>query len=89
MAGVKKDKNRQYDKPWMNGVEKQSGPGEKKDSFLYHCYPDGNGPDSDLIQMLEKDVIDRNPQVNFNDIAELDEAKKVLQEAVLLPLYMP
>jgi katanin p60 ATPase-containing subunit A1 len=37
--------------------------------------------------MLERDVVDRNPQVSFNDIAELTEAKKTLQEAVLLPLY--
>jgi katanin p60 ATPase-containing subunit A1 len=39
--------------------------------------------------MLERDVIERNPQVKFDDIAELDEAKKVLQEAVLLPILMP
>ena len=39
--------------------------------------------------MLERDVIDRNPQVKFDDIAELDEAKKILQEAVLLPILMP
>ena len=39
--------------------------------------------------MLERDVVDRNPQVNFNDIAELEDAKKTLKEAVLLPLYMP
>jgi katanin p60 ATPase-containing subunit A1 len=41
-------------------------------------YPDGNGPDSELINMLERDVIDRNPQVSFNDIAELTDAKKTL-----------
>lgn len=52
-------------------------------------YPDGIGPDSDLINTLERDVIDRNPGVNFDDIAELDEAKKILQEAVLLPILMP
>lgn len=39
--------------------------------------------------MLERDVIDKNPQVRFDDIAELDDAKKVLQEAVLLPILMP
>ena len=56
---------------------------------MYSVYPDGNGPDAELIQMLERDVIDKNPNVSFNDIAELDDAKKTLQEAVLLPLYMP
>jgi len=28
--------------------------------------------------MLERDVIDKNPQVKFDDIAELEEAKKLL-----------
>ena len=41
-------------------------------------YPDGSGPDAELIQMLERDVIDKNPNVNFNDIAELYDAKKTL-----------
>ena len=52
-------------------------------------YPDGVGPDSDLINTLERDVVERNPQVKFDDIAELDDAKKILQEAVLLPILMP
>jgi len=52
-------------------------------------YPNGAGPDADLIRMLERDVIDKNPQVSFDDIADLDEAKKILQEAVLLPILMP
>lgn len=56
---------------------------------MHSLYPDGVGPDSDLIQMLERDVVERNPQVNFDDIAELDDAKKCLQEAVLLPILMP
>ena len=39
--------------------------------------------------MLEREVVNRNPSVSFDDIAELDDAKKVLQEAVILPLMMP
>jgi len=81
MANV--DKKRNYDKPWL--------PAEKKEpeTFLEYCYPDGLGPDADLIQALERDVINKNPNVSFEDIAELDETKKVLQEAVLLPILMP
>jgi katanin p60 ATPase-containing subunit A1 len=56
---------------------------------MKHTYPNGSGPDADLIKTLEKDVIDKNPQVSFDDIADLDEAKKILQEAVLLPILMP
>lgn len=56
---------------------------------MYHCYPDGRGPNEDLINMLENDVIDKNPNVKFEDIADLDEAKNIIQETVLLPLLMP
>lgn len=54
---------------------------EKKEAetFLEFCYPDGGvGPDADLINMLERDVLDKNPKVSFEDIAELDETKKLL-----------
>jgi len=56
---------------------------------MQSMYPNGDGPDADLIRMLEKDVIDKNPNVSFDDIAELADAKKILQEAVLLPILMP
>jgi katanin p60 ATPase-containing subunit A1 len=39
--------------------------------------------------MLERDVIDKNPNVTFDDIAELVEAKSALKEAILLPMLMP
>ena len=39
--------------------------------------------------MLEREVLDKNPHVNFDDIAGLAETKKLLQEAVLLPILMP
>lgn len=39
--------------------------------------------------MLEREVVNRNPNISFDDIAELEDAKKVLQEAVILPLLMP
>jgi katanin p60 ATPase-containing subunit A1 len=90
---VDPERKRNYEKPWKMPEEKK--PKEKdikeitKSSFLLHCYPDGVGPDSDLIEMLEKEVVDCNPNVRFEDIAELDQAKNVLKEAVLLPLLMP
>ncbi len=63
--------------------------GDKPKTFLESVYPDGAGPDTDLIQMLERDVIDKSPNVTFDDIAGLQECKKCLQEAVLLPILMP
>jgi katanin p60 ATPase-containing subunit A1 len=39
---------------------------------MYSIYPDGVGPDTELVNMLERDVIDKNPCVSFDDIADLD-----------------
>lgn len=59
-------------------------------SFLEHVYGEsGSGPDADLIQMLERDCVDRCPQVKWDAIAGLDQAKQLLEEAVVLPLVMP
>lgn len=41
-------------------------------------YPNGTGPDSDLIAMLEREVVDQNPNISFDMIAELDKAKDML-----------
>lgn len=89
--------NRDYEKPWQKGAANKKSmvneKGEKKvagkSDFLNHVYPDGKGPDEQLIMMLEKEVIDKNPNISFDDIAALDDAKKVIQETVLLPLMMP
>ncbi|BDA48893.1 Katanin p60 ATPase-containing subunit A1 at C-terminar half [Coccomyxa sp. Obi] len=47
------------------------------------------GPDQDLAAALERDVVDKSPGVRWDDIAGLEEAKRLLQENVVLPLYMP
>uniref|UniRef100_A0A8C7VIC1 Katanin p60 ATPase-containing subunit A1 n=1 Tax=Oncorhynchus mykiss TaxID=8022 RepID=A0A8C7VIC1_ONCMY len=50
---------------------------------------DGQGYDKDLIEALERDIISQNPNVKWDDIADLEEAKKLLKEAVVLPMWMP
>jgi len=50
---------------------------------------DGSGYDKDLIESLERDIVQKNPNVHWVDIAELHEAKKLLNEAVVLPLLLP
>jgi len=67
---------RNYDKPWLNGLEKNKNSQPK--TFLEHHYPDGVGPDTDLINMLEREVVDKSPNVNFDDIADLEDTKKLL-----------
>lgn len=76
-----KGSSRNYDKPWQvnnNGKKdkkKKSGSDGDESPFLLHCYPDGKGPDAELIKMLERDMLDRNPNVTFEDIASLKDAK--------------
>ena len=62
-----------------------------KSPFLMSRYPEdnGHGPDTDLIEMVEREVVEMNPNVSFEDIAELESAKRALTEAVVLPLLMP
>uniref|UniRef100_A0A5B7C2C3 Katanin p60 ATPase-containing subunit A1 n=1 Tax=Davidia involucrata TaxID=16924 RepID=A0A5B7C2C3_DAVIN len=47
------------------------------------------GPDLDLAAMLERDVLESSPGVRWDDVAGLSEAKRLLEEAVVLPLWMP
>ena len=46
-------------------------------------------PDADLAYSLERDVLDTSPGVRWDDIAGLSDAKRLLEEAVVLPLWMP
>lgn len=39
--------------------------------------------------MLERDVLETSPGVRWDDVAGLSEAKRLLEEAVVLPLWMP
>lgn len=58
--------------------------------YLQAIYGDtGKGPDTDLIQMIERDCVDRNPQVQWDFIAGLEVAKGLMEEAVVLPHIMP
>uniref|UniRef100_A0A672ME32 Katanin p60 ATPase-containing subunit A1 n=1 Tax=Sinocyclocheilus grahami TaxID=75366 RepID=A0A672ME32_SINGR len=50
---------------------------------------DGTGYDSDLVDALERDIVSRNPNIHWDDIADLEDAKKLLKEAVVLPMWMP
>jgi len=87
---------RNYKKPWMDNVppkgkdDSKGSKGAEAGSFLEHLYgSSGVGPDADLIQMLERDCVDRCPSVTWESIAGLEQAKSLLEEAVVLPLVMP
>lgn len=42
-----------------------------------------------LFYFVERDIVQKNPNIRWSDIAELDEAKRLLEEAVVLPMWMP
>ena len=50
---------------------------------------DSSGYDKDLVSALERDIVLRDPNVKWEDIAGLKEAKRLLEEAIVLPLWMP
>ena len=43
----------------------------------------------DLATYLQRDICIENPNVKFSDIVGLDDAKRLLKEAVMLPLKYP
>jgi len=48
-----------------------------------------SGPDHALATMLMKDVVQHSPSVTWDTIAGLEDAKRVLEEAVVWPLWKP
>ena len=66
-----------------SGGAKEEGdlPNEKK----FEIY----GPDAELVDMLERDILQKNPNIRWDDIADLQDAKRLLEEAVVLPMWMP
>ena len=65
--------------------EKPYRGGAKQSEHRYR----GDGFEPHLVDIIERDVLYKNPDIKFNDIAGLHEAKALLQEAVVLPLIMP
>ena len=82
---------RNYSKPWqVEAPVAASRVGDERRGFLTHVYgPEGEGPDSELIAAIERDCVERTPETKWEDIAGLEQAKQLLEEAVVLPLLMP
>jgi SpoVK/Ycf46/Vps4 family AAA+-type ATPase len=47
------------------------------------------GIDPSLVVTVERDIIHRSTGVSFDDVVGLDDAKRLLKEAVTLPLLLP
>lgn len=42
-----------------------------------------------IPKFTERDILQKNPNIRWDDIADLNEAKRLLEEAVVLPMWMP
>lgn len=78
-------KSKKEDKGRKESKKEDSAKEEKEDEKKF----DGSGYDRDLVEMLERDILQKNPSVRWDDIADLEDAKKLLEEAVVLPMWMP
>ena len=63
-------------------LAKETKPEEKE---KFEC----PGPDHELAEMFERDIVHQDPNVRWEDIADLTEAKRLLEEAVVLPKFCP
>lgn len=45
--------------------------------------------DKELVDMIHRDLMDGSPNVKWTDIASLEDAKRLLNEAVVLPMLIP
>ncbi|XP_043651375.1 katanin p60 ATPase-containing subunit A-like 1 [Drosophila teissieri] len=48
-----------------------------------------NHIEAELVDILERDILQKDPKVRWSDIADLHDAKRLLEEAVVLPMLMP
>ncbi|KAF0992359.1 hypothetical protein HZS_3665, partial [Henneguya salminicola] len=57
---------------------------EKEDNYVA-----SNNTDQELVDMLHRDILLTKPNVKWEDIAESHDVKKLLNEAVVLPMLLP
>lgn len=61
------------------------GEKQEEEEKKFECH----GMERELADVLERDIVQKNPNIKWDDIADLVEAKRLLEEAVVLPILMP
>jgi katanin p60 ATPase-containing subunit A1 len=62
------------------------------DNAMRKALPYGPGVDSEyreLASIISRDIVSSNPNVSWTDIIGLDEAKRLIKEAVVMPMRYP
>eukprot|EP00906_Rhabdomonas_costata_P011451 RCo016322 len=80
-AGLKP--KRKPEVPKFRKEKEEGGPGGRKK------YVPSSKEDKELAEMIEKEIVEQSVNVTWDKIAGLEEAKQLLEEAVVLPLFMP
>ncbi|KAH8311447.1 hypothetical protein KR044_006380, partial [Drosophila immigrans] len=65
-----------------DAADQQSAEEERK-------FQPNNHIEAELVDILERDILQKDPKVRWSDIADLHDAKRLLEEAVVLPMLMP
>ncbi|KAG8342805.1 putative ATPase family protein [Trypanosoma vivax] len=68
-------------------TNKKKSSNEKTGDQLVPALPPGIS--SEFVERIESEIIERSPNVLWEDIAGIPEAKRLLNEAVILPLVVP
>ncbi|XP_063974165.1 katanin p60 ATPase-containing subunit A-like 1 [Diachasmimorpha longicaudata] len=80
---------RKDDKKPVKREDKEKTDTEKGETDVEERKFEAAGGDRDLVDILERDIVQKNPNIRWDDIADLSEAKRLLEEAVVLPMWMP
>ena len=72
-----------------NANRRASANGDVSKSSFLEIAKERNHPNIDLIESIEQDIVKGSEKVLWSQIADLDNAKELLQEAIILPTYMP
>ncbi|OWZ02708.1 Katanin [Phytophthora megakarya] len=71
-----------------NERARERGAGSEKPKYSDKAKEEG-WVDLELIEMIERDIVDTGPPVTFEQIAGLEHTKELLQESVMLPQIAP
>lgn len=86
-AGEGAPKRRQFKPPVKEEPAKEDDNPEKESPVA--LWAQSEGLDLELVRVIEHEIMDKSPAVNWDDIAGLEDAKKVVNETIVFPNLRP
>ncbi|XP_023178992.2 katanin p60 ATPase-containing subunit A-like 1 isoform X1 [Drosophila hydei] len=72
-----------------NGSTADGDASEQQATEEERKFQPNNHIEAELVDILDRDILQKDPKVRWSDIADLHDAKRLLEEAVVLPMLMP